>query len=167
MSFSCVSPLTVQTHSKIYRRNGRQKSDTFVLQVIFNALFSTFDIHVLLNFECIHLPSLSHPFSLPPSLSLSLSLPLPLSPSTHTVPIVLVGNKKDLRFDEQTRKELSKSKQEPVKTEDGRAMAEKIGAYAYLECSAKLNEGVREVFETATRAALQTKKKGRKFCTVL
>lgn len=80
---------------------------------------------------------------------------------------MLVGNKKDLRFDDQTRKELSKSKQEPVKTEDGRAMAEKIGAYAYLECSAKLNEGVREVFETATRAALQTKKKGRRFCTVL
>jgi len=84
-----------------------------------------------------------------------------------TVPIVLVGNKKDLRFDDQTRKELSKSKQEPVRTEDGRAMAEKIGAYAYLECSAKLNEGVREVFETATRAALQTKKKGRRLCNVL
>ena len=33
-------------------------------------------------------------------------------------------------------------------------MAEKIGAYAYLECTAKYNEGVREVFETATRAAL-------------
>lgn len=84
-----------------------------------------------------------------------------------TVPIVLVGNKKDLRFDEQMRRELAKAKQEPVKTEDGRAMAEKIGAFAYLECSAKLNEGVREVFETATRAALQTKKKGRKFCTLL
>ena len=84
-----------------------------------------------------------------------------------TVPIVLVGNKKDLRFDDVTRRELAKSKQEPVKTEDGRAMAEKIGAYAYLECSAKLNEGAREVFETATRAALQTKKKGRKFCNLL
>ena len=84
-----------------------------------------------------------------------------------TVPIVLVGNKKDLRFDDQMRRELAKAKQEPVKTEDGRAMAEKIGAFAYLECSAKLNEGVREVFETATRAALQTKKKGRKFCTLL
>ena len=46
-------------------------------------------------------------------------------------------------------------------------MAEKIGAYAYLECTAKYNEGVREVFETATRAALQTKKKSKKFCTVL
>jgi Ras family protein A len=39
-------------------------------------------------------------------------------------------------------------------SEDGRAMAERKGAYAYLECSAKLNEGVREVFETAARAAL-------------
>jgi len=84
-----------------------------------------------------------------------------------TVPIVLVGNKKDLRFDEATRKELTKSKQEPVKTEEGRAMADKIGAYDFLECSAKTNEGVREVFETATRAALQTKKKKRGICTLL
>lgn len=82
-----------------------------------------------------------------------------------TVPIVLVGNKKDLRFDEQMRRELAKAKQEPLRTEEGRAMAEKIGAFAYLECSAKLNDGVREVFETATRAALQTKKSRRKgFC---
>jgi len=48
-------------------------------------------------------------------------------------------------------------KQEPVKPEEGRAMAEKINAFAYLECSAKSKEGVREVFETATRAALQVK----------
>jgi GTPase SAR1 family protein len=50
-------------------------------------------------------------------------------------------------------------KQEPVKPEDGRTMAEKINAFAYLECSAKSKEGVREVFETATRAALQVKNK--------
>ena len=30
--------------------------------------------------------------------------------------------------------------QEPVKSEQGRAMAEQIGAYAYLECSAKTKE---------------------------
>ena len=84
-----------------------------------------------------------------------------------TVPIVLVGNKKDLRFDEATRRELAKSKQEPVKTEEGRAMADKIGAYDYLECSAKLNEGVREVFETATKAALATKKKKKGRCSIL
>ena len=48
-------------------------------------------------------------------------------------------------------------KQEPVKSEEGRAMAEKINAYAYHECSAKTKEGVREVFEQATRAALQVR----------
>lgn len=84
------------------------------------------------------------------------------------VPIILVGNKKDLRNDSSTLHELSKMKQEPVRSEEGRAMAEKIGAFAYLECSSKSKEGVREVFETATRAALQTKKHKKKSgCDVL
>lgn len=34
------------------------------------------------------------------------------------------------------------------------AVANKIGAKNYLECSAKSGEGVREVFQYATRAAL-------------
>ena len=46
-------------------------------------------------------------------------------------------------------------KQEPVKPEEGRTMAEKINAFAFLECSARTQEGINEVFETATRAALQ------------
>ena len=85
------------------------------------------------------------------------------------VPIILVGNKKDLRNDENTKRELAKMKQETVKTEEGRAMADKIHAFGYLECSARTKEGVRDVFETATRAALQVKKKGRKMgkCLVL
>merc|ERR1711988_1627334 len=83
------------------------------------------------------------------------------------VPIILVGNKKDLRNDPATIKELAKMKQEPVKPEEGRAMAEKISAFAYLECSAKSKEGVREIFETATRAALQVKKKKKPKCTIL
>lgn len=110
------------------------------------------------------------------------------------VPIILVGNKKDLRSDPNTIKvsssnliakcfsiyltyllfqfdthlqELAKMKQEPVKPEEGRAMAEKINAFAYLECSAKSKEGVREVFETATRAALQVKKKKKPRCNLL
>ncbi|ROT65265.1 RhoA [Penaeus vannamei] len=81
------------------------------------------------------------------------------------VPIILVGNKKDLRNDAPTIKELLKMKQEPVKPEEGRNMAEKINAFAYLECSAKTKEGVREVFETATRAALAVKKKKKPNCS--
>ncbi|XP_078487407.1 rhoA protein [Ciona intestinalis] len=85
-----------------------------------------------------------------------------------SVPIILVGNKKDLRNDSSTIKELAKMKQSAVSNEDGMAMAEKIGAYGYMECSARTKEGVREVFELATKAALQTKKRKKKSgCEVL
>ena len=47
-------------------------------------------------------------------------------------------------------------------------MAHRIGAYKYLEVSAKKQEGVREVFESAVRAAiLASKKHKRKFCSIL
>ncbi|KAI9531065.1 hypothetical protein NQZ68_000559 [Dissostichus eleginoides] len=74
------------------------------------------------------------------------------------VPIILVGNKKDLRNDDHTRRELAKMKQEPVKSEEGRDMAGRIAAFGYMECSAKTKDGVREVFEMATRAALQARR---------
>ncbi|CAL9702831.1 unnamed protein product [Knipowitschia caucasica] len=77
------------------------------------------------------------------------------------VPIILVGNKKDLRNDEHTRRELAKMKQEPVKPEEGREMANRIQAFGYMECSAKTKDGVRDVFEMATRAAL-TARRGKK-----
>lgn len=51
------------------------------------------------------------------------------------MPIILVGNKKDLRNDEKTRMELAKVKQSPVTTEQGKAKANQIGAYGYVECS--------------------------------
>lgn len=43
----------------------------------------------------------------------------------------------------------------------GDMVRQKIGATRYLECSARTGEGVREVFETATRLALLSTK-GRK-----
>lgn len=49
------------------------------------------------------------------------------------VPIILVGNKKDLRNDPQTLRDLARNKQEPIKPEQGRAIAEQIGAFDYLE----------------------------------
>lgn len=51
----------------------------------------------------------------------------------------------------------------------GEMVRQKIGATRYLECSARTGEGVREVFETATRLALLStkgRKKGGK-CNIL
>jgi len=88
------------------------------------------------------------------------------------VPIILVGCKMDLRTDNPTILELRKTSQEPVSHDRANDVARSIKAVAYLECSAKTNEGVREVFEAATRAALtNTHKKSKGFkksgCLVL
>ncbi|XP_054434251.1 transforming protein RhoA-like isoform X2 [Pteronotus mesoamericanus] len=84
------------------------------------------------------------------------------------VPIILVGNKKDLRYSTRTRHKLARMNQEPVQPEEGRDMADRIGALGYTECSAKTKDGVREVFEMATRAALQARRVGKKCgCLIL
>lgn len=44
----------------------------------------------------------------------------------------------------------------------GMSVAQKIGARHYLECSAKTGDGVREVFQYATRAALVARKGSKK-----
>lgn len=75
-------------------------------------------------------------------------------------PIILVGTKKDLRINDVSGNE------ELVNMENVYRIAEKIGAYTYLECSAKLNEDdrVREVFQTAAQTTLQKKKGDRHSC---
>ena len=80
------------------------------------------------------------------------------------VPYLLVGCKKDLRYDTENEEILSlhRNKQTPVSSEEGQAMMEKIAAAGYYECSAKQREGVTEVFEAATRAALNNQ--GKKVC---
>lgn len=83
------------------------------------------------------------------------------------VPFLLIATKKDLRNDPATRQALGRDKLDVIRPEQGKAMAEKVGAYAYLESSAKTREGVREVFITATRAALQKKGRRKGFCTLL
>ncbi len=73
----------------------------------------------------------------------------------HAVPILLVGNKMDLRDGTEAKAKL-------VTWEQGYFMAQTIGAYAYLECSAKTRRGVRQVFEIAAQAALLPEKTRRK-----
>jgi Rho family protein len=76
------------------------------------------------------------------------------------VPIILVGLKKDLRSDPVAIEEMRKKSLRFVTEHDGEAAAREIGARKYLECSSLSGEGVDDVFEAATRAALLTFEKG-------
>jgi len=84
------------------------------------------------------------------------------------VPIVLVGTKSDLRKDDNTIKQLNSRQQSMVTIEDGQRMAKEIGAVNFLECSALTQEGLKQVFDDAIRAAMSKPNKpdGRK-CNLL
>ena len=76
------------------------------------------------------------------------------------VPIILVGLKKDLREDPLAIEEMRKKSMHFTSSKDGNDAAHEIGARKYLECSSLTGEGVDDVFEAATRAALLTFEKG-------
>ncbi|PWI69522.1 hypothetical protein PCL_01169 [Purpureocillium lilacinum] len=76
------------------------------------------------------------------------------------VPIILVGLKKDLREDPVAIEEMRKKSLRFVTQHDGEVAAREVGARRYLECSSLSGEGVDDVFEAATRAALLTFEKG-------
>ena len=65
-------------------------------------------------------------------------------------PVVVCGTKLDLR-DEPVHKANN-----PVTKEEGEALAQRIGAKCYLECSARTRDGLKPVFEAAVRTALST-----------
>jgi Rho family protein len=70
------------------------------------------------------------------------------------VPIILVGLKKDLREDPFAIEELRSMSQDFVSARDAADKANDIEAIKYIECSSLTGEGVDDVFEAATRAAL-------------
>jgi len=76
------------------------------------------------------------------------------------VPIILVGLKKDLRGDPVAIEEMRKKSLRFVTEQEGINTAKEIGARKYLECSSLSGEGVDDVFEAATRAALLMFEKG-------
>ena len=88
------------------------------------------------------------------------------------VPIILVGNKIDLRKDATTLKELAEMKQKPVDTLQGHKWAAKIGAHCYMECSGVTGIGINEIVQEAVKVGLEArvglessgrrKKKGKK-----
>jgi hypothetical protein len=115
-----------------------------------------------------------------PSLSLHLSLHLrPTNISTHVqwieeanercpgVPIILVGLKKDLRENPGAIEEMRKKSLRFVSPKEGSETATQIKARKYLECSSLTGEGVDDVFEAATRAALLTFDKRKSSCCIV
>jgi len=79
-------------------------------------------------------------------------------------PFLLVGTKTDLRNDTDVTQKVG----QVLQLEDGTQLAKELGAKSYVECSALTQDGLKNVFDEAIRAALSkdngTKKKG---CQIL
>jgi len=71
-------------------------------------------------------------------------------------PLIVVATKTDLRQDEDTRRTLGAQGKMPVTSEQGAEVASEIGA-KYIECSAKMGSGVREVFTLALQESMKCK----------
>ncbi|NXK96145.1 RHOF protein, partial [Formicarius rufipectus] len=70
------------------------------------------------------------------------------------VPVLLVGCKTDLRQDEEALRKLRDGRMEPVSRQQGESMARQVRAVCYMECSARYQQNVGNIFVTASSAAL-------------
>ncbi|XP_040463928.1 rho-related GTP-binding protein RhoD isoform X1 [Falco naumanni] len=69
-------------------------------------------------------------------------------------PVLLVGCKTDLRQDRAVMRKLQEGHLEPISYQQGEAMARQVRAVSYLECSARYQENVGDIFVKACSAAL-------------
>ncbi|KAJ9114526.1 hypothetical protein QFC20_001399 [Naganishia adeliensis] len=74
------------------------------------------------------------------------------------VPVLLVGCKTDIR--EKAKENGTYVPENFVESAEGQRISAAIGAKSYWECSSLLNEGVDDVFEAATRAAMLVREPG-------
>ena len=75
------------------------------------------------------------------------------------VPFILVGTKLDMRNDQEELDKLRAQGQSPITTEQGVDLGKKLKSIKYMECSAKTQENLKDVFDEAVRAVLRPKKK--------
>ncbi|XP_074812739.1 rho-related GTP-binding protein RhoD [Natator depressus] len=78
------------------------------------------------------------------------------------IPIVLVGCKTDLRKDKVLLRQLHEDQLEPITYHKAEAMAREVHAVTYLECSAKYQENITDIFMEASSAALSTMRKSQR-----
>lgn len=74
--------------------------------------------------------------------------------------MILVGTKTDLR--DRPQQSSNSAKKGPISFEDGVALAKKINANKYMECSAITQKGLSAIFEEAVRLTFQSEKKDAK-----
>jgi GTPase SAR1 family protein len=63
------------------------------------------------------------------------------------VPFILVGTKCDIRAEPGEIEKLRSQGQSPITTEQGNELAKKLKAIKYMECSAKTQENLKDVFD--------------------
>jgi len=83
------------------------------------------------------------------------------------VPFILVGTKCDVRGDPTEIEKLRAQGQSPITAEQGNDLARKLKAIKYMECSAKTQENLKQVFDEAVRAVLVPSKKKKGGCTLI
>lgn len=87
-------------------------------------------------------------------------------------PIILIGCKTDLRMDKECARRLKASDLAPITYTQGEETRQLMNAELYLECSAKYQENVEDIFREATKKALafrrkQKNHKRKKTCALL
>ncbi|CAF1439440.1 unnamed protein product [Adineta steineri] len=84
-------------------------------------------------------------------------------------PFILVGTKIDLRNDTKTIEDLQKKQQKPITFTEGETFAKEVKAAKYLECSARTQEGLKNIFDEiiiVSQGKVKLPKKSRK-CEIL
>lgn len=70
-------------------------------------------------------------------------------------PLILVGTQMDLKEDVQVLIQLAKNQERPVDAEEGRRLAQEIGAASFAECSALTQKNLKDAFDSAILASIQ------------
>jgi len=84
--------------------------------------------------------------------------------------IVLVGTKQDLRNDKKAIREVQATGGSVVSEDDAKDLALKIHADAYVECSALLQDGLKECMQAAVTASIKKRSKNNNeqgCCTIM
>ncbi|KAG7223998.1 hypothetical protein INR49_015255, partial [Caranx melampygus] len=75
------------------------------------------------------------------------------------VPVILIGCKTDLRKDKECSRKLKALNLAPITYIQGEETRQQMNAELYLECSAKYQENVEDIFREATKKALAFQRK--------